>query len=150
LIYLDLLRFQDQLRFQVDQQQRFLLDPIRNKKLKITPEELVRQLLLIYLIQERHYNKNRIAVERGLQFHEMKGRWDILVYAPDLSPFMLIECKAPGIPLDQFVLDQAGRYNISLQVPYVLICNGEEALCYQIDFEQATSTPLPDLPEYPG
>jgi hypothetical protein len=35
-----------------------------------------------------------------------------------------VECKAPSVLITQDVLDQAVRYNMSLQVEYLLLTNG--------------------------
>ena len=37
---------------------------------------------------------------------------------------MIVECKEMNVPLDEKTLGQALRYNINLQVKYILITNG--------------------------
>jgi hypothetical protein len=71
-----------------------------------------------------HYPATLIAVEKELQLGELKKRFDILVYDQDHSPWMMIECKAMNISLDENVLQQVLRYHISIPVPFLVITNG--------------------------
>ena len=80
MIELDLLQYQSQLQLKVLDGKRMVFDPIRKKWLILSPEELVRQLLVIFLINEKGYNKNRIALEKALKVNGMLRRWDILIY----------------------------------------------------------------------
>lgn len=41
---------------------------IRNKEIKLTPEEIVRQLYLMVLTEDMCYPKHRITVEYGVTF----------------------------------------------------------------------------------
>ena len=100
---------------------------IRKKWMLLTPEEWVRQNLLLFLIEVMKYPASLISVEKQLQLGELKKRFDIIVYRNDL-PFMLIECKEMNVQLSQKTLDQVLRYNINLQAAYFIITNGSS--CY--------------------
>lgn len=104
----------------------YLFDPIRKTWLLLTEEEWVRQNFVQYLLQELRYPSSLIALEKELLLHGLKKRFDVLVYDTTHKPWMLIECKAPGIALDDGVLEQVLRYNIALPVPYFLITNGKQ------------------------
>ena len=54
----------------------------------------------------------------------MNKRFDILVFDKAAKPWMMIECKAATIKLDDAVLQQILRYNITLPVPFIIITNG--------------------------
>jgi hypothetical protein len=41
-----------------------------------------------------------------------------------LTPQLIVECKAPSIKLDSTVLEQVIRYNMVLNVKYLIITNG--------------------------
>ena len=58
-IDLNLLKYQSQLQLRKDKR---LFDPIRKKWIVITPEELVRQMLLLYMMEEKDFPKNKINV----------------------------------------------------------------------------------------
>ncbi len=145
---IDFLSFQDQLTLKKKSGKPYIYDPIRKKDLVFQPEEFVRQLILQYLIQEAKYPINRIAVERGLKVHGLSKRCDILIYSQAVQPIMLIECKAPTIKLNQTVFQQIATYNISLQVPYLLVSNGADTYCAKIDFQDQDFQFLNQIPSY--
>jgi hypothetical protein len=101
-----------------------LFDPLRKKWLLLTPEEWVRQNFVQYLAQIQHYPPSLIALEKEIWLGDLKKRFDILVYSKDHKPWMIIECKAPGIKLSVDTLQQALRYNISVPVEYLVVTNG--------------------------
>lgn len=124
----------------------YIFDSFRKKWLVLTPEEWVRQNFLQYLVQEMKYPFSLIAVEKEFRFGEMNRRFDILIYNTDHLPWMMVECKAPEIPLDQEVLDQVLRYNISIPVSYLVITNGTNGFGWQK--KGTTLLPLDELPAF--
>ncbi len=96
---------------------------IRKKWLQVTPEEWVRQNILLYLTEVLQYPASLIAVEKKLQLGELQKRFDIVVYKNE-KPFVLVECKEMNVPITQKTLDQAMRYNSSLQAASFIITNG--------------------------
>lgn len=143
---LDLLPYQSLLQVKVVDQQKKVFDPIRKKYYVWQPEEIVRQLLVHYLINEVGYNKNRIHLERGIKVNGRAKRCDIIIYDGETKPYFLIECKAPKIKLTQKVLDQIAIYNMGFQVPYLLVSNGRQSYCCAIDYQEKTYTFLENLP----
>lgn len=127
-----------------------IFDKIRLKFVSLTPEEWVRQHVLTFLCEDRGYPKSLIGVEKELVFSRMSKRFDALVYNADHKPVMLIECKAPGVALDQRVFDQAARYNLVLQVPLFLLANGMELFCCRVNHLDGTYEFLPEVPDYQG
>lgn len=111
-----------------ENRKEYILDTIRKKWILLTPEEWVRQNFIQYLVQVKKYPATLIAVEKELQLGELKKRFDILVYDDQHQPWMMIECKEMKVKLDENVLQQLLRYNISIPVPYLVITNGE--YCY--------------------
>ena len=143
---LNFLSFVDALQIKMQDQKRYIFDPIRKKWLVLQPEEFVRQLMVQYLLQEKGYNHNRIAIERGIKVNGLAKRCDILVFDQDLQPFILIECKAPEIPLSADVFHQMAVYNMQLHVPYLMMSNGTSSYIGKIDVENQQYTLLEDLP----
>jgi type I site-specific restriction endonuclease len=124
----------------------FIFDEFRKRWVLLTPEEWVRQNFLQYLTQIKKYPGSLIAVEKEIKLGELKKRFDILVYDGDTKPWMIVECKEMNVTLDKTVLDQVLRYNISLNVPYLVITNGAYCLALNINgnkFSEIDS--LPDL-----
>ena len=62
--------------------------------------------------------------EAGFKLGGKQFRADIIVYDRNVQPLMVVECKRPEVELTQDVLDQAIRYNMVLDVRYMIITNG--------------------------
>lgn len=149
-LQLDLPRFQTEIQIKQEVGKRWIWGVIRSKWLVLQPEELVRQLLLQYLMLEAGVNKNRIAVERGLSVNGLQKRCDILIYDLEMNPWLLVECKAPKVRLNEAVFRQIATYNMELQVPYLLVSNGPQAYCSQIDLTAKSFQFLSALPPFPS
>ena len=145
---MNLLQYRDRLKIRQLDDKTQVWDPIRRKYLQLQPEELVRQLLLHYLMEERAYPKNRLALEHSVKRQQGRGRYDLLVYGPELQALMLCECKAPQHKLSDKTLIQVASYNETLQVPYFMICNGLEAYCLVLDYQQGKHQILTEIPPY--
>lgn len=147
MIELNLLDLKEHLRFREEKGKRYLFDAVRRKWLVAGPEELVRQLLVHYLILEKGYSGGRIGIERGLKVNGLERRCDILIYDAGFAPFLLIECKAPGVKIDDAVFRQIAHYNMPLQVPYLAVSNGLTTYCCAMDYQARSYTFLDALPE---
>jgi hypothetical protein len=112
-------------RFKEENGKEMIFDFIRKQWLLLNEEEWVRQNFIQFLVQELKYPLELIAVEKEIQLGELKKRFDILVYDRDHKPWMLVECKAGEINLDEKVLYQVLRYNISLPANFLVITNGQ-------------------------
>ena len=128
------------------QGKEFIYDEIRNQWIKLTPEEWVRQNFLQYLIQVKKYPATLIAVEKEIKLGDIAKRFDIVVYDKNTQPWIIIECKEMEVALDKQVLDQALRYNITLQVPYIVITNG--IYCFGFSANAGLLEELSNLPEF--
>ena len=111
---------------------QYVLCVWRRRFVRLTPEELVRQTTLQLLVDEYGYSHNLIAVEVPITVAGKAKRCDAIVYNHQMQPVMLIEFKAPTVPLTQEVFDQAAIYNRHLQVPYLMLCNGQNSIIAQI------------------
>jgi hypothetical protein len=108
-----------------------VFDAVRRKWLQLTPEEWVRQHVVNYFIHHFNYPASLISLEKEIELNGLKKRYDVVVYTKQLKPFMIVECKAPGVELSPEVLDQASRYNLTLNVEYVFITNGLKDQLYK-------------------
>ncbi|MBX9783564.1 MAG: type I restriction enzyme HsdR N-terminal domain-containing protein [Chitinophagaceae bacterium] len=108
-----------------------IFDEIRKQWVRLTPEEWVRQNFIQYLVQTKNYPASLIGVEKEIQLGELKKRFDLLVFDKNHQPWMMIECKAMEVKLDDDVLQQALRYNQSIPVQYLVITNGSYTVCYE-------------------
>jgi len=110
--------------FQFDQQKKLIFDIVRKKFIPLTPEEWVRQHCIVFLNRILTIPLSRMAIERSLTFNGLTKRFDIVTFNSSGIPEILIECKAPEIPLSQKTLVQAGVYNTKLDTPFIWLTNG--------------------------
>ena len=143
---LNLLDFTDRLVTETRGVAHVIFDPVRKKKLIFTPEELVRQLLLQYLIIEKEYPVARIRVEKGLKVNTRLKRCDILIYDRHAQPYIVVECKSAKTEINDLVFEQIARYNITLRVPFLIVTNGRTTYCCKINLEEKTWEFLSDIP----
>ncbi len=111
-----------------------IFDNVRKKYVPLTSEEWVRQHLVHYLTKHLDYPSSLLRLEQVVQHGGRSHRPDLVVYNATGTPCMIIECKAPEIPIDISVLQQASRYNASFQARWIVLTNGRKTLCWQIDY----------------
>ncbi len=121
-------------------------DVVRKQWLYAFPEEVLRQQVIHYLIQEKKYPLAFIAIEKEFLFQQRKKRFDIVVYNSDFTPHILVECKQKKVPLDYHVSDQILPYLLALAPQYVVITNGEKMLVYKRNNE--TIEPIETIPTF--
>ena len=124
--------------------QQEVFDPVRPKWVVMTPEERVRQVFILYLLNVKGLPLSHLSVEHAVTVNGMTQRYDLVVFDDDLNPYMVVECKAPHIKLTQKVVEQAGRYNAVLRAPLVCVTNGVEQRVFEIDFEDKRIRELED------
>jgi hypothetical protein len=135
-------------RFKNSENKVSIFDDIRKKFILLTPEEWVRQHVIRFLIDEKKYPQSYINVEKVVKINGMNKRYDLIVYNKDGSIFLLIECKAPEISLDQNTFDQIARYNMILKASYLMVTNGLNHYFCQMDFEKEQYLFLKELPNF--
>lgn len=99
-------------------------DPLRKKEVALTPEERVRQWFIGVLNGNMGVPTHMMMSEVGFRLGGKQFRADILVYDRKAQPLAVVECKRPEVELTAEVLDQALRYNMVLNVKYIIITNG--------------------------
>ncbi len=127
---------------------RQIFDILRRKYVALTPEEWVRQHFIHYLIGYKGYPAALLANEVPLQVGEKKVRADSVLYDRQLRPRLIIEYKAPTIPLTQKVFDQITVYNLLLHVDYLIVSNGLETYICKMDYTNHTYRFLEMIPDY--
>lgn len=127
---------------------RTVYDPVRDRYVRLTPEEWVRQHFVQYLVQALHVPAGLVAVEAAFELQGQPQRADIIVHDRRGEPLLLVECKAPRVSIGQDAFDQGARYNLVLGAPYLVVTNGQTHYACAIDFENRSYTFLDDLPPY--
>lgn len=135
-------------RIKEDRGKKYIFDEIRRRFVLLTPEEWVRQHLVNFLVTQKNFPLSLIAVEKGFKNNRRKQRYDLLVFDRKGEPLMMIECKAPGIDINQHVFDQAGRYNNKYKAAYMLISNGMNHYCCLINKTSRQYRFLQEIPDY--
>jgi len=134
-------------RFRNEGANAFIFDTVRKKYVTLTPEEWVRQHWIRYLIEEIKYPRSLIAIELPLKLNTLAKRCDIVLYGRNGSPQLIIECKSLNVKITQSVFDQIARYNLTLKVKFLIVSNGHEYFCCEIDFERGTYKFLESWPQ---
>lgn len=135
-------------RFKNSENKTLVFDEIRKKFVVLTPEEWVRLHTVQFLLKEKRYPKSLINVEKQLQLNQTLKRYDIAVFNSDGRIFLIVECKAPTIPITQHTFDQIARYNLALDAQYLMVTNGLDHFFCQMDFENERYLFLKELPNY--
>lgn len=143
---LNLPQYDHQLRQQDGK--NYIYDDLRRRYVRLTPEEWVRQHFVHYLLDHLGYPAPLMMNEVGLELGQTKKRCDTLLYDKQLQPLMILEYKAPQVPITDAVLQQIIRYNYTLRVPYLVLSNGRQHYAWRVDYEAQSYTPLPQLPSY--
>jgi len=130
------------------EQRKYIFDTLRKKYVLLTPEEWVRQNFLKYLIEEKKYPASLIFVEMEMKLNKLSKRCDAVVFNRNANPVLIVECKAASVKIDQIVFEQIARYNMQLQVNYLIVTNGLNHYCCKIDFEKQSYEFLKDVPVF--
>lgn len=125
-----------------------IFDILRKKYIAITPEEWVRQHFVHFLVEHKGYPAALMANEIQLKVGEKTLRADSVLYSRDLKPRMIIEYKAPHIPITQKVFDQISIYNMLLHVDYLVVSNGLQHYICKMDYNDKKYLFLEDIPDY--
>ena len=130
------------------EQRKYIFDFIRKKFAILTPEEWVRQNFLRFLVEDKKYPASLIAVEMEFKLNNLSKRSDAVVHDKNGKPFLILEFKAPDIKINQKVFDQIARYNMKLNVDFLIVSNGMEHFCCKIDYEKQDYIFLNEVPEF--
>lgn len=118
----------------------------RRKWVKLTPEEWVRQNFVQFLINNRQWPAGRIGNEVAIHVGKLERRCDTVVFDREGHPAVIVEYKATSVALTQKVFDQIARYNLELQVDWLLVSNGLQHYCCRLNRELRRFEFLREIP----
>ena len=130
------------------------LDPYREKLIPATPEETVRQKVLIWLENELKVPNNVILVEMLLSKCGLnsKDRADIVIsrFGEEglLYPVAIVECKANTVQISSNTIEQCCRYTDALGIDYAFVTNGVELLAFHYNEKDDQYIQLAAVPTY--
>ncbi len=135
-------------RIKEEKGQLRIFDPARKKYVLLTPEEWVRQHLIRYLKEEKGYPLGLMKVEKEFKYNNLSKRADIIVCTNTGIPLLMAECKSPDVEITQNVFDQAMRYNLVMAVNIMVLSNGINHFCFQLDKANQTYHALTEIPTW--
>lgn len=124
----------------------YIWDHVRLRWVVLTPEEWVRQHFSHWMTEGLGYPISCLGHEISLEQNGMQRRADAVFFDSDGKPLIIMEFKAPHIPLSQKTFDQISRYNLVLQVPYLIISNGMQHFCCHVHEDRIEF--LREIPSY--
>lgn len=119
----------------------------RRRYVALTPEEWVRQHFMAYMVQGLGFPQSLVAAEIPVSVNGQRQRADIVAFSRAMEPMLIVECKAPAVPLSQVTLNQACRYLSALGSRAVVLTNGLAHYCIALSASGAP-TFVPSLPTW--
>ena len=145
---LNLPAFDVRLRISPKTQLEEIWDTQRKRWVRLTPEEWVRQHFVHFLISEQGFPSGCIGNEMSIKVGQLEKRCDSVIFGKDGKPLMIVEYKAPTVAITQKVFNQISRYNITMQVDWLIVSNGLQHYCCHLNREQNRFEFLPQLPRF--
>ena len=117
---------------------------VRDKQIKLTPEEIIRQLYLDKLMNEYGYAKSRIQVEYSVHFGREVKRADIIIVdkLQITTPYIIIEVKKPKLKDGK---EQLKSYCNATGATMAVWCNGSQ-ISYYHRKDPNYFEPIPNIP----
>jgi hypothetical protein len=126
----------------------FIFDTLRKKFVRLTPEEWVRQNFVQFLLSEKNFSPSLTVLEALVKVNSNPQRADLVVFDRSGKPTLIAEFKAPDVKISQQTFDQIVRYNMQLQVRFLIVSNGLEHYCCTINYAENSYAYLPEIPVF--
>jgi hypothetical protein len=126
----------------------YLFDEIRKKWILSTPEEEVRQQFWKYLHFEKKYPVSLMAIEKTIVINGLNKRFDLLIYDRNGNPNIIVECKSRNVIINESTLDQILSYQYKIGAKYLILTNGKETYCLEINLTEKKVIYLENIPQY--
>lgn len=134
---------------------KYIKDPYRQKYVKLTPEEVVRQKTVQFLMQELKVPFSCIRLEQSMRHYQVNSniRADIVIEGQhkrknEINPVAVVECKAEHVMLTEPVAQQAMDYADRMGCDYIFLTNGVTMRAGKWVEEKKTYLWLERLPTY--
>ena len=124
-----------------------IYDSPRRRYVTLTPEEWVRQHFTHFLVDHLGYPAALLGNEVTIDVGGVARRCDTVLYRREGgTPRLIVEYKAPDIPISERVFNQISAYNSVLRADYLIVSNGVEHYCCHLDYAHRTAEFLPGIP----
>ncbi len=135
-------------KYKVCEGKTWIYDALRKKYVVLLPEEWVRQNLIAFLMIHKNYPRSLITVEKQIIYNNLKKRADIVVFAKNGKPAVIVECKAYNVDITNETLLQLSQYAASLHTRMFLLSNGIKHFFGEYDLNKKKYIFLDEIPEY--
>lgn len=126
-----------------------IYDFLRRRYVTLTPEEWVRQHFTHFLVDHLGYPAALLGNEVTIDVGGVARRCDTVLYRREGgTPRLIVEYKAPDIPISERVFNQISAYNSVLRADYLIVSNGVEHYCCHLDYVHRTAEFLPGIPRH--
>lgn len=126
-----------------------IYDFLRRRYVTLTPEEWVRQHFTHFLVDHLGYPAALLGNEVTIDVGGVARRCDTVLYRREGgTPRLIVEYKAPDIPISERVFNQISAYNSVLRADYLIVSNGVEHYCCHLDYVHRTTEFLPGIPRH--
>ena len=101
---------------------------VRDKAVRATPEERVRQRVLHWLVHDQGWTKDNLRLEQSYRWVSDPARTRIrsdIELLDGAEVLVVVECKRGDVPLDERVDQQAIEYAVKARARWIWITNGE-------------------------
>lgn len=117
-----------------DKNGKYVTCCIRDKRIKATEEEVVRQSVIFFLLSLRRFENYNFELEESVNYTDnSRGRPDIVLRDSDGKVVFVVECKKPSVMLGDNVRQQAIRYAQKLRSKRIWLTNGAENVFFSKD-----------------
>ncbi|MDR1384764.1 MAG: N-6 DNA methylase [Planctomycetaceae bacterium] len=120
----------------------YIVCPIRKKEIKLTPEEVIRQLYIQKLITEYGYDAANFEIQSEVTMGSSGKRADIVVYEKErpAQPYIIVELKSPTNPTAKEGKKQLESYCKFSGVSIGVWTDGKDIECYYKEQDKKSKT----------
>ncbi len=133
------------LKIKEEEGKKFLWDPIRKGWFLAFPEEIVRQQVIAFLLEDLQVPSIYIAPEWKIN---KSLRADIVVFGIDLKPKLIVECKAPNKAINPANWLQIFEYIEKLKPRFLWLTNGRHNWIAKYDDSPGKWVQIDQLPHW--
>ena len=132
-----------------DRGRAMVWDVLRGRYVTLTAEEWVRQHFVHCLLETCGYPAGVLAHALAVDVGGVRRRCDTVLFASAAArPCLIVEYKAPQVPITQEVFNQIQSYNSGLKVDYLIVSNGLQHYWCRMDYVAQQVTFLRCIPRF--
>ncbi len=138
-------------KYKTKTQNNQIYDPIRKKFVALTPEEIIRQKTIQFMLKYMEIPSDKLSVETSLSTLGCKGnkkRIDICIYNTEGSLTGIVECKANHIGYGEAPYQQALDYVTTIGISCYFVVDGVDFIGFFYDSQNDQFIKMDTIPKY--